>query len=347
MDVNSKAPTRSGGMWRSRWAAIGAAVAVTLGAGGLGIARATISSGSKPVFVAIAPCRLVDTRPAPATVGPRATPLNPNEIATFTVHGANGNCNIPAGAVAIDANVTITDPTSDGYLTVFPSDAAQPTASNLNWTAGQAPTPNAVTVDLSADGKISVFNERGTVNVIIDIVGYYEDHNHDDRYVQLGPIVMSHPGLDFQATENAPTTFEQFITWTRASGDGRVNLALDAPTSIAGQAYRLTSVTFCVRSVSGGGFVTQAAVWNETGQSATSFLVDDTDRTSAGCYTFNVPAPPAGTRTWQLNLALAGGGAATVGLSTVQSTWSPVGIGGITLSESDAPAVDTSGQNGG
>ena len=171
------------------------------------------------------------------------------------MHGTNGNCTIPAGALAIDANVTITAPTSDGFLSVFPADAALPNASSLNWSAGQAPTPNAVTVDLSTDGKVNVFNERGTVNVIIDIVGYYEDHNHDDRYLQLGPIVMSHPGLNFRSTEGPPTIFEQFITWTNTSGDGRVNLTLDGPTSITGQAYRLTSVTYCIRSVSGGGIV--------------------------------------------------------------------------------------------
>lgn len=167
---------------RSRWAALGAAVAVSLGAGGLGVVNATISSGTKAVFVPITPCRLVDTRPAPTTVGGRATPLNPGEIATFTVHGSNGNCTIPAGATSIATNVTVTAPTSDGFLTVFPADASLPNASNLNWAAGQAPTPNAVTVDLSSDGKVNVFNERGTVNVIIDIVGYYEDHNHDDSY---------------------------------------------------------------------------------------------------------------------------------------------------------------------
>ncbi len=164
---------------RVRWAAIGAAVAVVIGAGGIGIARATVSTGAKPVFVSITPCRLVDTRSAPATVGTRGSPLNPGEIATFTVHGTNGNCTIPAGAVSIAANVTITAPTSDGFLSVFPADAPLPNASNLNWSAGQAPTPNAVTVDLSTDGKVKVFNERGTVSVIIDIVGYYEDHNHD------------------------------------------------------------------------------------------------------------------------------------------------------------------------
>ena len=57
---------------RTRWAAVAAAVAITLGAvglGGLNVANADVSSGDgaafipdNPVFIAINPCRLVDTR---------------------------------------------------------------------------------------------------------------------------------------------------------------------------------------------------------------------------------------------------------------------------------------------
>jgi len=79
-------------------------------------------------------------------------------------------------------NVTVVDPTADSFLTVWPADAPQPVASNLNYVNGQQPTPNAVTVDLSTAGKISFFNNGGNVNIVADIVGYYLDHNHDDRY---------------------------------------------------------------------------------------------------------------------------------------------------------------------
>ena len=64
---------------RTRWAAIGAAVAVTLGAGGGSLGQAAIGSGDKPVFVAIEPCRLVDTRPGDNNVGSRDTPLGAGE----------------------------------------------------------------------------------------------------------------------------------------------------------------------------------------------------------------------------------------------------------------------------
>jgi hypothetical protein len=158
-------------LWRSRWAAIGAAVAVTFGGGGLIAVQAASSAPSS--LITIAPCRLVDTRPAPDTVGTRATPLGNAETVTFAVHGTNGQCTIPATATGISANVTTVAPSSAGFLTLFPAGGTRPTASNLNFVAGQAPTPNAVTVGLG-NGAVSVYNHAGTVDVIIDIVGYYD-----------------------------------------------------------------------------------------------------------------------------------------------------------------------------
>jgi hypothetical protein len=71
-------------------------------------------------------------------------------------------------------NVTVVLPTSASFLTVFPSDDARPLTANLNWVAGQAPTPNAVTVALSSTGSVSFYNLSGTVHLTADIVGYYE-----------------------------------------------------------------------------------------------------------------------------------------------------------------------------
>jgi len=88
-------PVQPHGSHRVRWAAIGAAVAVTLGAGGLMTATAVQNSGEKSTFVAITPCRVMDTRPAPQTVGPRSTPLGPAETHTIQITGSNGNCELP------------------------------------------------------------------------------------------------------------------------------------------------------------------------------------------------------------------------------------------------------------
>jgi hypothetical protein len=142
-----------------------------------------VNTGEKAVFVPIAPCRLFDLRPAPDTVGPRAVPLGAGETYTQAVRGANGLCNVPADATAVAMNVTAVGGTAGSFLTIWPSDVSpKPLASNLNWVPGSPPTPNKVDVKLSVDGNINMFNLTGTVSVLADVVGYYADHNHDDRY---------------------------------------------------------------------------------------------------------------------------------------------------------------------
>ncbi len=167
---------------RSRWAALGAAIAVTLGSGGLLTTSASIGSGERGVYVPIAPCRVFDTRPGTDNVGPRTTPLGPGDTLVATVRGTNGNCTIPTDAVGLTMNVAIINPSTASFLTVYPADAPRPLAANANWTAGQPPLSNAVTADISADGKVAFYNLAGTVDVAADIVGYYVDHTHDDRY---------------------------------------------------------------------------------------------------------------------------------------------------------------------
>ena len=170
------------GILRCRWAAAGAALAITLGAGGVGVLHATSPSGAA-TFVPITPCRVLDTRPGSDKVGNRSTPIGGGESHTVAAHGNNGQCTgIPTAATGLSLNVTALDATTPTFLTVWPTGAARPTASNLNPSPGAPPTPNAVSTGLSADGRFDIFNASGTVNVIIDINGYYIDHNHDDRY---------------------------------------------------------------------------------------------------------------------------------------------------------------------
>ena len=73
---------------------------------------------------------------------------------------------------AVVVNVTVTQPTSPGYLTVYPNGAARPLASNLNFSAGQT-VPNLVVAKVGADGKVAVYNNAGSTHVILDVVGWY------------------------------------------------------------------------------------------------------------------------------------------------------------------------------
>ena len=168
---------------RARWAAVGAAVAVTLGAGGVSLGQATLDSDDKPVFVAITPCRLVDTRPGDNNVGGRTTPLTAGDTLALQVTGSTGECaGIPSDAIAAAMNVTAIQGTARSFLTIYPADADLPNASNLNWNGGDPPTPNKVDVKLGDTGEVKITNAFGTVHVAADLAGYYIDHTHDDRY---------------------------------------------------------------------------------------------------------------------------------------------------------------------
>ena len=156
---------------RSRWAGIGAAVAVSLGAGGVGLIAHAAGTATPSSFVAITPCRLFDTR-AGEPVGDRTTPLAADETFVRQVTGTNGNCTIPAGATAINYNLTIPDGL-DGFLTLYPADAGRPNASSINPVTGQGVKVNGGTVGLSASGAIALYTLRGPLDAVLDITGYY------------------------------------------------------------------------------------------------------------------------------------------------------------------------------
>src|SRR5512141_2062376 len=123
---------RSG--WRSRWAAVGAAIAVTLGGGtALHFALAAPGDVVASSFVPISPTRILDTRPGTQNVGGFVGPLSATTSHTFQVTGVAG---VPANATAVVMNVTVDKPSASSFLTVYPAGATRPTASNLNWTAG-------------------------------------------------------------------------------------------------------------------------------------------------------------------------------------------------------------------
>ncbi|NOX29856.1 MAG: YncE family protein, partial [Actinobacteria bacterium] len=139
-------------------------------------------------FVPVTPCRLFDFRSGADNVGVKSTPLGAGEGNRYVqdVVGSNGDCVIPGDAVAVSMNVTIVNPTSQSNLRVFPADVATPNASNLNWLAGQSPTPNKVDVKLSPDGKIRLYNHVGTVNVLADVVGYYTAESLKELAASVG-----------------------------------------------------------------------------------------------------------------------------------------------------------------
>lgn len=88
---------------------------------------------------------------------------------------------IPADALSLSLNVTAIGASQQSFLTIW-AGGDRPLASSLNPSPGEPPTPNAVTADLSIDQTFQVYNDVGTLDLVIDVNGYYVDHDHDDRY---------------------------------------------------------------------------------------------------------------------------------------------------------------------
>ena len=65
--------------------------------------------------------------------------------------------------------MTVTQPTAPGYITVYPTGTQAPTASNLNFVAGQD-IANLVTAKIGANGQVDIYNFDGDTQVLFDAI---------------------------------------------------------------------------------------------------------------------------------------------------------------------------------
>jgi hypothetical protein len=135
-------------------------------------------SGTAGGEVALAPARITDTRAGSGQPNAGST-LGPTNTLTVQVTGAGG---VPAtGVSAAILNVTVTNTTAASFLTIWPTSASRPTASNLNWTSGMT-VANRVIVPVSATGQISVYNGSGSTDAVIDVSGYFTNSTASGKF---------------------------------------------------------------------------------------------------------------------------------------------------------------------
>jgi subtilisin family serine protease len=140
--------------------------------GALGEATPLLNLGAAvnpPTFHAITPGRLLDTRNSAGlpNVGTRLG-------AGSTVNIAVNAFGVPGGGVsAVVLNVTAVNPVGNGFVTAWPAGMPRPGTSNLNLTPGVI-KPNLVTVKVGADNQVSLYNQTGSVDLVVDIDGWYD-----------------------------------------------------------------------------------------------------------------------------------------------------------------------------
>jgi hypothetical protein len=121
-------------------------------------------------FFTVAPCRIVDTRNAAGPYGGPA--LGAGAARLFT---ATGQCGIPSSAKALTGNVTVTQSTAPGHLTVYPGGTPLSNVSTINYAQGQARANNAL-LPLDGSGRLGVSCSQasGTAHFLLDVSGYFQ-----------------------------------------------------------------------------------------------------------------------------------------------------------------------------
>ena len=163
----------------------------TVGSQTVGATDGSLVASAVPVDVSpvsgtyhpLTPTRLLDTRNGTGLSGP----FGSHAARTFTVAGAGG---VPADAMAVTGNLTVTGQTSMGFLYIGPNATNNPTSSTLNFPAGDD-RANAVTVALGSGGTLSVTYAAPTLgptaHVIFDVTGYFTPDTTGATYHPLLP----------------------------------------------------------------------------------------------------------------------------------------------------------------
>lgn len=160
-----------------------------------------IYSDDPPAYIPVAPARIVDTRPAFLDNDGFNTKLGPGGSIDVPVTGRGG---VPTnGVAAVALNVTVTNVAEATHLTVYPRGEPPPLASNLNLASEQT-AANAVVAKVGVGGRVSIRNNSGDVDVIVDVMGWFPTGSN--VYEPLSPvrILDTRPGeLDGDGHDSA------------------------------------------------------------------------------------------------------------------------------------------------
>lgn len=110
------------------------------------------------------PGRLLDTR--------QSSPLAAKTTRSVLVSGSSSLAGIPSTATSVVTNLTGVAPTATTFLTAYANGTSRPGTSNVVLTRGQTAASHAV-VAVGTGGRITVYNEAGTTDALVDVFGWF------------------------------------------------------------------------------------------------------------------------------------------------------------------------------
>jgi hypothetical protein len=142
-----------------------------------------VAAATGATFHALTPTRVLDTRLGTGLAGTFQNGT-PRTIAIAGTHG------IPSAATAITGNLTVTQQTAAGFLTVTKDPMASPPTSTLNFPVHEN-RANGVFAPLNASGALSIVYKASTAgartHVILDVTGYFVPGLGGLLFVPLNP----------------------------------------------------------------------------------------------------------------------------------------------------------------
>jgi hypothetical protein len=151
-------------------------------------AVASAAPGAPSRFVAVEPCRVLDTREGGGAVGAERS---------IDVQVVSDTCGVPSGATAAALTITVDRPEGSGFVTAWPTGSTRPEASVLNYRAGQI-VANSQLLQIGNGGRVSLFTLAAT-DLVVDVTGYFLPAGGPVRAGRFVPV-ETHRLVDTRAT---------------------------------------------------------------------------------------------------------------------------------------------------
>lgn len=198
-----------------------------------------ITSEPELHFVAVQPCRVVDTRLAVGEFGAgTARSYYVAGTAGFAPQGGkSGGCDIPTGAKAITGTMMVT-PSGNGYVRAWPYATSAPNASIMNYDSGRSSTGFTTTVRSGGGKDLWVRNFSSPTHLVIDVTGYFIPQMQ--AYISSSGSVIDQSGR--LVGSSRPSTGTYVLSWDRNVG----NCSAQATSDVTGyimSVYTSSNVT--------------------------------------------------------------------------------------------------------
>lgn len=277
----------------ARVGAITSAVALPLGSNAL-------------VFVAMTPCRIVDTRAGQGFGGSFGPPsLVRLTSRTFPIQ-TNTTCPVPSLARAYSFNVTVVPSGPLGYLTIYPTGQTRPLAATLNALMGQVVGNAAIAPAGTPNGSVDIYVDNNT-DLIIDMNGYYANPTDLNHNTGLGSTALA---SDTTGSGNTATgSFALANNTTGSNNTATGNLALSSNQTASNNTAMGASALYTNSGDSNTALGANALTANTSGYAntsvGTSALAANT--TGYGSVALGYQALQSATGTRNIGVGLVGG----------------------------------------